>query len=57
MFPCVREREVREVCLGIFGYDWDTLSSSKLVCVRVEVTVPCAGGPFEQCGTGVYLGA
>jgi hypothetical protein len=56
VFPCVREREVREVCLGIFGYEWDTLSSSKLVCVRVEVTVPCAGGPFEQCGTGVYLG-
>ena len=53
MFPIDREREVRELCLDIYGEDGSAVCPSDLVCMRVEVTVPCAGGPFEQPGTGV----
>ena len=53
-FPLHLEREVRSLCHRTYGDDGST--PSELVCLRVEVTVPCSGGPFEQLGTGLYLG-
>ena len=53
-FPLARENEVRALCRRTYGDDGSC--PSELVCLRVEVTVPCSGGPFEQLGTGLYLG-
>jgi hypothetical protein len=56
VFPYNREEEVRRLCLDIYGDDGTAASTAQLVRIRVEVTVPCRGGPFEQVGTALYLG-
>jgi len=56
VFPRNREKEVRMLCLDIYGDDGTAACTAELVRVRVEVTVPCRGGPFEQIGTALYLG-
>jgi hypothetical protein len=56
VFPRNREEDVRMLCLDIYADDGTGASTAELARVRIEVTVPCRGGPFEQVGTALYLG-
>jgi hypothetical protein len=55
-FHEIREEDVRMLYLDIYEDDGTAASTAELACLRIEVTVPCRGGPFEQVGTALYFG-